>query len=477
MHRAVPAHLNARIDARWTWVAGPGDHTILHRMPERSQAEPDPGKQSRASAGIPVIPSLDGFRAYAILAIVLYHAVLFSAIYLTEAGTRFGESLTFLGLAVDVLFIISGFVVFLPTVARGGEFGSIGAYAIRRAARLVPAYWLVLVILIILIAATPPHDPPNLGFGPTLGFPGIDSILAHFAFLQTPLAMLDSSSPIGLGVNGPVWTLSLELGFYLVLPFIADAYFRHPWWGLAAAAAITLAWHGLFANLDTFAPLLGIEEGSPREAQVILQSDYQLPGWAFSFGAGMTAAWAFVRLRATADPDRLRHWASLIQPVSIIAVLVAAHLCYRYGIVPAIGKEAPTTAGIGRRAPLVTMGFTLSLTTLILATAFARPVQQILWSNRVIRWMADVSYGTYLAHFVVMTYLLVAFAPPQTGTVADFLMWFALAVPIAVLYGYLSARFLERPIRRWAHRYGRSGHSLRGGPSTPAIRVAGDGGS
>ena len=32
----------------------------------------------------------------------------------------------------------------------------------------------------------------------------------------------------------------------------------------------------------------------------------------------------------------------------------------------------------------------------------------------------------------------------------------ALVVPASVLYGYLSARFLEQPIRRWARRYGRT---------------------
>jgi hypothetical protein len=31
----------------------------------------------------------------------------------------------------------------------------------------------------------------------------------------------------------------------------------------------------------------------------------------------------------------------------------------------------------------------------------------------------------------------------------------AIVVPTAILYGYLSARFLEQPIRRWARKYGR----------------------
>jgi peptidoglycan/LPS O-acetylase OafA/YrhL len=71
-------------------------------------------------------------------------------------------------------------------------------------------------------------------------------------------------------------------------------------------------------------------------------------------------------------------------------------------------------------------------------------------------WLADVSYGTYLGHFVIMTYLLLTLSPPQTGSAGDLVLWFAVTLVIATAYGYLSARFLERPIRRWAHRYGRT---------------------
>ena len=35
-----------------------------------------------------------------------------------------------------MLFIVSGFVMFLPTAARGGDLGSVRVFAIRRAARL-----------------------------------------------------------------------------------------------------------------------------------------------------------------------------------------------------------------------------------------------------------------------------------------------------------------------------------------------------
>ena len=106
----------------------------------------DPGKQARLASGIPVVPAFDGYRAYAIMGILFLHVIFGS---LPAAGDN-GLIRATLGQCVDVLFIVSGFVVFLPTVARGGEFGSVRAYAIRRAARLVPAYWAILGIILLL---------------------------------------------------------------------------------------------------------------------------------------------------------------------------------------------------------------------------------------------------------------------------------------------------------------------------------------
>lgn len=415
---------------------------------------PDPGKQSRLQEGIPVIPELDGFRAMTVLAVIGSHAMLFSGLFLAQAGTTLAEWVDLLSITVDAFFIISGFVLFLPVVVNGGDLGSVKGFAIRRAARVVPAYWFVLVLILALIAFVPVSLLPNQVGGAELEFPGPFSILAHFLFLQTPLVQLHTASEVGFGLNGPLWTLSVEILFYVVLPFVARPYFRHPLIGLAIAAAISLAWRYSFAHFAGIAPLVGVEDGSTHATAVILQSDYQLPNWAFSFGVGMTSAWAYVRLRSM-DQDVVRRWARAIQPAAIVACLVLMHLCYVYGIEPAFGVEPANAAGIGRRAPLPTMAYTASIGILILSTAMAPSWQRWPWSNRLARWLADVSYGTYLIHFVVMAYLLVTISPPQTGTFSAFLTWFAITTPIAVAYGYLSARFIERPIRRWAHKFGR----------------------
>jgi peptidoglycan/LPS O-acetylase OafA/YrhL len=102
----------------------------------------DPGKAWRRARGIPVVPVFDGYRAIGIFGVTLFHVLTISGTF-GLLGAWFLPVLVrgALPSSVVILFVVSGFVVYLPTVATGGRFGSVGAYAIRRAARILPAYW------------------------------------------------------------------------------------------------------------------------------------------------------------------------------------------------------------------------------------------------------------------------------------------------------------------------------------------------
>jgi peptidoglycan/LPS O-acetylase OafA/YrhL len=55
----------------------------------------------------------------------------------------------------------------------------------------------------------------------------------------------------------------------------------------------------------------------------------------------------------------------------------------------------------------------------------------------------------------VIFFALHEFALPHDQSLWAVVVWSAIVFPVSLAYGYLSARFLERPVRRWAHRYGR----------------------
>ena len=413
----------------------------------------DPGKDDRSAHGVPVVPAYDGYRAFAILAIVLLHTLANSGV-VQSAGGNWGGQLIWgtLPHLVDVLFIISGFVVFLPTVAQRGTFGSVGAYAIRRAARLLPAFWLSLLILLVLIAVLPEAPP----------VPGIVPIGAHLIGEHGLVNMFDTNVNVGFGINLPLWTLTLEITFYVILPFIAAAYFRRPLVGLLIAAGIAILWRELFANLGDVLDVFGFHPSPTRVLQLRFASDNQLPHWAFSFAAGMTSAWAYVRLhelRARADLERIA------APIAVAALALTAIFVYLAGRY-AIDNPAPLPAAIARQSSFIAIGYTASLATLMLSLSLAPRPWQALFAHPLARRLGDISYGVYLIHAVILWVISIELTLPNDGTFGAFLQWAAIVFPLSLVYGYLSARYVEQPIRRWARRFGRQAQAA-GDPLPP----------
>lgn len=414
----------------------------------------DPGKQERAATGIPVVPSMDGFRAFAIGAIVVYHLILITGV----PGDSFGRVAFFgtLPNMIDPLFIISGFVVFLPTVARGGEFGPISAYAVRRGARLLPAYWVAIVVTLLMLASWPSQPTPG-------GEIGAAGIAAHLGFLHMPALLVDYDFNLGFEVNGALWTLSMEVTFYVLLPLIAAAWFRRPLIGLLIAAAVTILWKEGLLHLGGVVDALGIEATPQQLASFGLAANNQFPAWAFSFGLGMTAAWAYVRAQQPDIRERVRRWAPTGQLLSLAAFGLAAYLIGRYALEPDVLVPHLTA----RRSPWISMFFSAAITALMLTTALAPPRLQRPFNLRSARALGDISYGMYLIHAPLALFLL-ALLPGLVDSLGGLLTMVLIATPLTVLYGWASARWLEQPIRRWARRYGRRAPAADASRPAPA---------
>jgi peptidoglycan/LPS O-acetylase OafA/YrhL len=163
--------------------------------------------------------------------------------------------------SIDFLFVVTGFLLFLPVVARG-SFGSVRAYGVRRVARIVPAYVVSLIATWILVVAIG-HPPLSLD--------DAEVFAAHLVFAQLELNVS------GFGVNEVYWFMSIIALFYLLLPFVANRYLRHPLLGLAIAIAIVAVWRSL--------------TGDARYILFI-----QFPLFVVDFAIGMTVAWLFMRV-------------------------------------------------------------------------------------------------------------------------------------------------------------------------------------
>jgi peptidoglycan/LPS O-acetylase OafA/YrhL len=402
------------------------------------------GDAARTASGVPIVPALDGFRTYAILGVVASHLLIISGA-VSAQGTTF-DLLTWavLGNVIDAFFIISGFVLFLPIVVRGGSFGDVRSFAIGRAVRLLPAYWLSLAVLVALIATVPPDPLASVTGSASVDAP---NALLHLGALQTPARLFDNDLAIGFGVNGPLWMISVIAGFYVILPFVARQYFRHPLLGLAIAAAVTLGWKEAVLHLGGLFQALG-QPSSPSWLIRLIATD-QFPGWAFSFALGMTGAWAYVRFAERRPPEAVARLAVIVAAVALPVYAVFAYLYGHYSV-----DVFPQLFGSWARSfPLTTMGNSLSRAVLMAAIAVGPLWMQRPFVNRPVRRLSNLSYSLYLIHFVVAIYVgLELLDLPTNGTPATIALWFAVVLPLSLGYAYLASRFVERPAVAWGRR-------------------------
>jgi len=383
------------------------------------------------------VPVLDGFRGYAILGVVSLHLLLLSKV--ATPGTHVSlVTWGVLGNIIDTFFIISGFVIFLPVVFRGGRLGSIRDFALDRGVRILPAYWLSIAVVILLLVVVP-------GQAEFRFIHRLPEILADMAALQMPIRLFDGTYQVGLGINGALWMISVIVGFYFVFPFIARAYYRHPLAGLAIAAAVTLIWKesvlhlpGVFGWLD--------HSNEPAWVSQLIATD-ELPGWAFSFALGMTGAWAYVEVGKRDLLQRLQDRALIAAALSFVACAICAYLYGRHASNASTGIIGGSTA---REVPVLTMAFSVARAALMASIILAPLWLQRPFANRPAGTLAGLSYGIYLIHLVVAWYVgLVWLNLPRDGTLKAALLWFGVVLPISVAYAYLSRRLVELPVKRW----------------------------
>jgi peptidoglycan/LPS O-acetylase OafA/YrhL len=149
-------------------------------------------------------PYFDALRAIAALSVLVTHA---SGLTAFNSGNPLGAITARLNVGVAIFFVLSGFLLYRPFVAArldGRPAPSVLGYARRRALRIVPAYWLALTSLAIVV--------PSFVHGPFTS-----DWWAYYGFVS-------NWNPIWV-VTGiaPAWSLCVEMAFYIALPFIALA--------------------------------------------------------------------------------------------------------------------------------------------------------------------------------------------------------------------------------------------------------------
>lgn len=354
-------------------------------------------------------PLVDALRGFAALTVLVYH---FIAHWEWDGFPASGPLAWFRGgwMAVDLFFVVSGFVIGLSAFSRFAQDGTQfrGAFLRSRVVRLLPLHVVTLLAWVLLVEPAQWRQP---GFWPDLA--------AH-------LALLHNLSPAWHGsINGPNWSLAAEMQFYLLVALAAPWLARvRPWRLLVLAVAVAWAWR--WAAHALLIP-------GPLDRAYMAQT--QLPGMLDEFALGLLLA-RFVRapagqafLARMAADARLR-WGLLALAGLGWSALLALSLRYDYWDVAAMA--------VGFRTGLA------AWTGLVLLVLCGWPMRAAAhWLLRMPLFLGRVSYGIYLWHLPVLFVLgRYGLAPLQ-----------ALPVAIGATVGLaaLSWHLVEQPaLRRWS---------------------------
>jgi peptidoglycan/LPS O-acetylase OafA/YrhL len=184
---------------------------------------------------------VDGVRALAVLAVVTYHNWLYTAPRPEDLGYVSRFVLPHLRFGLTLFFILSGFLLYRPLVARvleGSRLPSIRRYYRSRALRILPGYWAILFVVGVILPATVIHTATgDAALGRLAEQPTV--LLRNALLVQNYFA--DS---MDTGIL-PAWTLAVSAVFYLVLPFL----------GILAAVVAARAFGGRWRAVATLAPV------------------------------------------------------------------------------------------------------------------------------------------------------------------------------------------------------------------------------
>jgi len=367
---------------------------------------------------------LDGLRGFALVMILVFHAVSQEGAYPSGTFLHYLQRSFAMGwTALDLFFVLSGFLIGgILMDARASHF-YFKTFYVRRVFRIVPVYfaWVLLYVLSAAFAAGLVVRFSNTGLRPPLDF----SIWSHFLFLQNSFDF--HYHGLAGAWFGHLWSLAVEEQFYLLAPLAVRVIPpRHLKWVLGAVVLAAI----LTRFYLRFAVHMPLELLTTR---TVSRMD--------SLATGMLVA---ILVRSESGQRWLGQNLSTLR--AILALLAAGALGF---FLFSFGSNTPG---------MQTIGFTWM-------AAFYAAVLLLAVQNRS-GWLAgflrmplllelgSVSYCVYLVHLVsnVSLHALVFHHAPRISTPAS-----ALVTLVAVFLAYGVAKLswicFEGPLQRRGHAY------------------------
>lgn len=387
----------------------------------------DPVSDSTKRHGSKYIPALDGLRAFAVIAVVLYHM----------SATMLPSGL----LGVTIFFVLSGYLITGILIREWSQTGKIDLprFWIHRVRRLFPAIVFMLCVVLIITALVAPDMLTKLRN---------DLFAALFWFTNWWYIFQDLSYFEAMGAPSPVthfWSLAIEEQFYVIWPPLLLLLFR----GRVKKKSIQKIILCLALVSVVLMAVLYIPDGDP--SRVYYGTDTR----AFSLLIGAFLAFVLPAHRVCGHGRKgLNH-----KQREVIGVV---------GIVCCVGIVLLMVFVDGYSPFLYYGGILLvSLLTGGLIVSLVDPRNSIVkvfaWKPLV--YIGKISYGIYIWHYPILLLMTDFNSAAETP-----FWWFIIEALVVLGVSAFSYRFVEQPIRKGC--LGRYWHAIRDKKTTWAKVVA-----
>jgi peptidoglycan/LPS O-acetylase OafA/YrhL len=373
--------------------------------------------------GIQYIPAIDGLRAVAVIAVILYHL----GISWIPGG--------FLG--VDLFFVISGYVItrlLLDSIQERGGLDLRDFYMARIRRLLPPLIFMIVVTSIVVGIWAPDTTKKFLTDAPFSIFGGMNWWLV---FNEQDYFESSGRPPL----LQHTWSLAVEAQFYLLWPLILLVVLKYFGKKVIPAAALTIAAiSGVALMLVSFQL---DATNSSKVSHIYFGTDTHSIG--LFLGAALAVSWIPQNFNLQVT-RRAQDFIDGIGVFGFIGILATFAL---------IDESKPTLYRIA--FPLAGIFGTAILISIVHPASRFAPLLR----NKVLLWIGERSYAIYLWHWVIFQ-----ISRPQVDLDGENWALFSLRILLVLAMADISLRLVELPIRSGAVAYWFGGMKYR----TKAVR-------
>lgn len=368
--------------------------------------------------GIQYIPAIDGLRALAVIAVMLYH------LGFTWIPGGF--------LGVDLFFVISGYVItrlLLDSIAQSGGLDLRGFY-LARIRRLLPALIFMVTTTIIAIGIWAPDTIKRLLIDTPFSLTGtinwwlVAKEQDYFESIGRPPLLQHT------------WSLAVEAQFYLVWPLIL--YFILKKFGKKhiPIAALTIA---AASGITLFLVSLSLDAANTSKvSHIYFGTDTHSFG--LFLGAALAVSWIPQNFNIEVS-KRAQNFIDSVGVFGFIGILATFLLIDESQ--PTLYKIAFPLAGI--------FGAAIIMSIVHPASRFA-PILEF----KPLLWIGERSYAIYLWHWVIFQV-----TRPSVDLAGEDWALYALRILIVFALADISLRYIELPVRRGVIQYWFKGRRYR----------------